>query len=330
MNRWKGILEFVAVIEAGSFSKAAENMDIAVSQVSKRINDLENRLGTRLIHRSTRSIKLSQQGEAYYDSCKKIIEEFNRAEDRVAMAQDSARGKLKLCIVGGSRPAFQVALFAEFLKTYPDINLEIIFCDELPNLIENRIDMALVTGLVGDCPYPGIRLAWVDYQLCASQAFVDKHGVPEHPSELEDYSCIISDTSIWKLHHLEEEDDVEVEVSGQWKSMNIRACIDASISGLGIFMMPSFSVDEVFAQKKLVPVLPGWVIRKPLWGIAPHVDYVPAKLTLLQNYLQTFINIDQGEIDNEAVHLNAGKLGLISEMQETIQREEPLFDKEGS
>jgi len=321
MNRWRGIIEFVSVVEAGSFSKAASNLDVGVSQVSKRVTELESRLGTRLLHRSTRLVKPSKQGEVYYESCKKILNEFNKAEDRISIQQDGPTGKLKICYIGGSRPPLQVEVLASFIKRYPDISLEVLFADEMPNLLEEGVDVALGVGDLDETSYQKLRVAWVDFLLCASPEFIVNYGAPEKPSDLEDIPCIINTSNIWRMTN--GEDYAEVDVTGPWESTNMRSCINASISGLGVFMVPSFTLDEEVNAGRLVPVLDKWFVRKPLWALYPQDDYVPAKVTLLRDFLRDVLGyIAEGDEANIAPSFNEGSINLFEDFVESLERED--------
>ncbi len=314
MKRWDGIDEFIAVVETGSFSKAGASLGVGVSQISKRISQLESRLGTRLLNRSTRTMRLSNHGKAYYDACKKIVEEMNRVEDLIQENEGQVSGNLKLCCVGGSRSSFQTNILSGFSKRYPTITLETEFLDELPNLIEKGIDISLVTGEVSNPAYFSMRIAWTDYRFCASQAFIDEHGMPQHPEELKDYMCIRDSNDSWTVCHQDGE-LVNVEVSGNWKSPNLQACINACIDGLGIFMIPAFSARGIFADQRLVPLLTEWRLRKPLHLVLPQQGYLSNNAQLFRDYLvDGTLQTADGAVSGVIPAITEEQLSLISKM----------------
>jgi DNA-binding transcriptional LysR family regulator len=283
MNRWKGILEFVAVVETGSFSRAAESLSISTSHVSKRVSELEGRVGVRLIHRSTRIVKPSAEGQIYYQSCKNIIKEFQMAEDLISDTRNTPNGNVKICYVGNSTPGYQVAFMSGFLKKYPEISVEAIYTDTLPNLIEGGIDLALVEGELQDCAFPSQRVAWIDHGLCASPKFFEHHVEPRHPNELENLPCIVSESDTWCL--TQNGETVHVEVSGNWKSMNAKSGIDAAVCDLGVCLIPTATIPHMERQSKLIHILQGWTRRKPLHAVTQNREYVPVKLQLLQDFM---------------------------------------------
>lgn len=287
MNRWKGIVEFVAVVEAGSFSKAAENLSVTVSQVSKRVNELENRLNARLLFRTTRSVSVSPEGEGYYQSCKKIMDEFHLAEDRISSNQDEPQGLLKIAFIGGDRPSFQNELIAHFLKRYPHISIEILCLDALPNLVEEGIDFALIVGdPEGDIernPDAFFRIAQVDCGLCASPTYLDKSEKIHQPSDLEEHLCIVSQSNTWHLTN--GTDEASIDVSGCWKSANVRSCVDAMLCDMGIFVISISALEQKIKEGKLSRVLPEWFMRVSIYATLSDMTYVPVKVRLLVSYL---------------------------------------------
>lgn len=326
MNRWKGIVEFVAVVEAGSFSKAADNLDIAVSQISKRIHELETRLDTQLIYRSTRKIKLSPQGEAFYQTCKQIMQELENVEESLGSAQNTAVGKLKLCCVNISHPKILISIFSEFLKKHPKINVEFLFSDAMPNLLEAGADLALVVGDVDEEAYYAVRLTWIEYYLVASPTFIAEHGAPLSPKDLEDFPCIINHSNIWRLSN--ETDNVSVSIEGQWSSANGAACTEACINGMGIFMVPSFAFEGLAQKQKLQRVLSGWSIRKPLMAAGSYGRGMNEKMRLFLTFLESIMSTNPPSgvsALSEMIQSNKSRKKLIKDIKDTLEREVTLL-----
>jgi len=322
MNRWRGLVEFVAVVDAGSFSKAAENLDIAVSQVSKRINDLELRLDTCLLNRSTRQVTASSQGKIFYKSCKQILQELEHAEENIGVMHDSMNGKLKLCCVGVAQPIFLINIFSVFLKQHPKIALEFIFADTMPNLVEEGVDFALVVGDTAEGLYQSVRLAWLDYQLAATPEFITTYGEVNKPEDLENIPCVINNDNMWRLGNRDK--TVSVSIDGSWRSSNVPACIEACLCGVGVFMLPSYSLDNYTKKGKLVKVLPDWYVRKPLMAVAPQGRHVTVKISLLLKFLEETMGINPpagAETLKQLIDSHGGRKKILEDVEQSLKRE---------
>jgi len=285
MNRWKGVEEFVAVVEAGNLTRAAQKLDLSVSQISKRINQLEDRVGCVLLQRTTRFVRPSQQGLAYYKSLKKMILELETAENTINQQMGGANGALKICCVGGSRAATQVNMLSTFHKRYPDISMETTFEDEMPDLLKSGVDIALVSGELVDAKYQAIKVANTDYVFCASPDFVQNYGQPETPEDLARFACIRNDSDIWHMHNKQTGKTKSIMIDGKWKSLNMKACINACIDGVGIFMVPAYSARGIFAQKKLVPLITEWRLRKSLYIAIPDPEHVSYTAQMFRDFI---------------------------------------------
>lgn len=300
MEPWKGMTEFMAVCETGSFSKAAGQLDVTVSQVSKRVAELENRLSVRLLDRSTRSVTPTTQGRLFYQSCRKLLADFDQAREEL-LDKDQLTGLLRLCSVGGSRPAFQMDLYRAFLDRYPGLSLEVLYHDDVPNLVSEGIDLALVLGEASE-PAGSARfhLCWIEYALVASPDLLSRYPAPQSPEDLARLPCIVQGNRIWRLARGEQV--ISVTVAGRFASNNMPACIDACLSGHGVFMVPVYSLDSLLASGRAVAVLPDWRLRQGMYAMIPSPDYVPTKVILMMEFLEQVMGSGEGD---------AGKLGAL-------------------
>jgi DNA-binding transcriptional LysR family regulator len=305
MALWKGIEEYISVVETGSFSKAAERMEVTVSQVSKRISVLEKKLNVRLLDRSTREVNPTTQGKLFYQSCRKLITEFSHACEDIQLDKGTLTGQLRLCSVGGSRPAFQLDLYRAFLDKYPGLSMEVTYSDHIPSLAREGLDLALVIGDIDITRVErGFHLCWIDYVLVASPSLLETLPLPAEPSDCSSLPCILNGEDHWRLSN--GNTSVRVPVSGRFSSLNMPACIDACLSGLGVFMVPAYAANNMVDSGRVVQLLPEWHIRKSMYAVLPSKEYVPAKVILLMEFMDETMGIDTGE---------AGKLRQM--LQET-------------
>lgn len=319
MGRWKGIEEFIAVVESGSFSKAAERLGVTASQISKRVADLEKNLNARLLERSTRTVDLTTQGNVFYQACRKLATDFGHACDSIQLDKASLTGVMKLCYVGGSRPAFQMDLYRGFLEKYPGLKLDVSYSDHIPNLTQEGLDLALVVGEV-DARLSSFHLCWVDFVLVAAPTLLESVPLPAAPADLATLPCVINGVDQWLLS--DGNTAVRVSVNGRFASLNMPACIDACLGGLGVFMVPSYSANSMLETGRLVRLLPDWHVRKSMYALIPHSEYVSAKVILLMEYLEQAMGMDAdvaGQLRQMLLKTSSSPMSLLHDLSEGIR-----------
>ena len=295
IGQWKGLEEFMAVVEAGSFSKAAERIGVTVSHVSKRVTELEKHLNVQLLERTTRTVNPTTPGKLFYQACRKLLAEFNQACDSIHMDKEALTGQLKLCYVGGSRPAFQMSLYRSFLDKYPSLNMEVTYSDHIPNLTREGLDLALVIGEVDNTSTnadPSFHLCWIDYVLVAAPTLFETLPLPTAPADCAALPCILNGEDHWRLCN--GDTSVKIAVSGRFSSTNMPACIDACLAGMGVFMVPAYSADSMINDGRLIRLLPDWYVRQSMHALIPSNEYVPVKVILLMEFMEQFIGTDAG------------------------------------
>lgn len=322
MDRWKGMEEFMAVVETGSFSQAAARLNLAVSQISKRVSELEKRLEARLLDRTTRRVTPTTQGRLFYQASRKLLGEFDRARESLQLDQDSLTGVLRLCCVGGSRPAFQMDLYRAFLDKYRGLQMEVTYHDALPDLTQTGLELALVIGDAESAATDRcFHLCWIDYALAMAPQLHESCGMPATPADLSSLPCILNGDAQWRLSN--NQHSVLVPVSGRFASLNMPACIDACLSGHGIFMVPAYSIDSIVASGRLLHVLPDWHIRKSMYAVLPDSEYVPTKVILLMEFLEQTMGSDTGEAGKLIQLLRVSSnnpMALLREMNRNTRR----------
>lgn len=328
MGQWKGIEEFIAVVESGSFSKAAERLGVTASHISKRVSELENRLNARLLERSTRIVSPTTQGNMFYQASRRLLADFSHACDSIQMDKSSLTGVMKLCYVGSSRPAFQMDMYRAFLDKYPGLTMEVSYLDHVPNLIQEGLDLAVVLGEV-DSAAQSYHLCWIDSVLVASPSFLSGYALPVEPGDLSSLPCILNGEDHWRLS--KRDTSVRVPVSGRFSSLNMPACIDACLSGLGVFMVPNYTADSMINDGRLVRLLPEWHIRKSLMAMIPSYDYVPIKVILLMEFLEQAMGMDAdvaGQLRQMLQKTTSSPLSLLQEVNKGIRQADEQFKRD--
>ena len=190
MDRVSCMLSFVKVVENGGFSAAARQLHNSTSVVTTHVKFLEDRLGVRLLNRSTRSVSLTEAGQAYYDRCVEILCEIEDAEEAAQLLQAKPRGTLRLN-VAPAVPALIAPSIAEFRALCPDVSIHLAATSRMVNLIEEGFDLAIRFVAIADSSLILRRLATFQLVVCGSPEYLARHGQPEHPSELSKHNCLI-------------------------------------------------------------------------------------------------------------------------------------------
>ncbi|MPQ76729.1 LysR family transcriptional regulator [Hydrogenovibrio sp. JE_KL2] len=238
------MVAFARVVEAGSFTAAARDLGLSTPVVSKRVASLEHELGTRLLHRTTRKLSLTEAGSALYQHCVRLIEEAKMAEMAVARLNEAPRGLLRIT-APFSFGSNQIApAIPEFLERYPEVSVEMVLSDRIIDLAEDGFDLAVRQT---DDPQPNLvakRLTSTRKLICASPEYWRKHGKPLKPADLESHNCILygslSSNSEWVFNSKEREE--RVRVKGNFVVNGPEALREAAVGGLGVIRLTSIAI----------------------------------------------------------------------------------------
>lgn len=251
------MVAFARVVEVGSFTSAARELGLSTPVVSKRIGALEEELGTRLLHRTTRKLSLTEAGTAFYQHCARVIEEAKMAEDAVARLNESPRGLLRITapVSFGSN---QIApAIPEFLARYPEVRVEMILSDRIVDLAEEGFDLAIRQTNDPQENLVAKRLATIKKPVCASPEYWRKFGKPTTPEDLSDHNCILYASvpvnDAWSFSGPVGEKNVKV--SGNFTVNNAQAMLEAGVGGLGVIRLTSIIVSREIESGRLESVL---------------------------------------------------------------------------
>ncbi|MGE8176212.1 LysR family transcriptional regulator [Pseudomonas fluorescens] len=249
---------FAVVVETGSFIDASMKLGVSASAVSRQVSKLERALSLRLLERSTRQLKVNEDGAKIYSHCKALLHSSSRVFE---LKEELVRPQGLIRISAPKMMSNILSqLMPEFLRKYPDVNVQFIFDNAELNLISNEIDLGV---RITDKPPLGLigrKLFKVGYVLCASPEYIAEYGTPLHPADLVDHSCIVmaenSDGEKWEF--INDAEKFQISVKGRYCSNDSEAVLEATLSDLGVACLPFALADQAIKEKRLYAVLPGW------------------------------------------------------------------------
>lgn len=261
MNDWiAGIDVFVEAAEAGSFSAAAERLALTRSAVAKTIARLEKRLGTRLFHRTTRKQVLTEQGQLFYASCRRAIEEIKAGQAQLESGRKEVSGRLRVSVPVLFGRICVAPVLLEMARVHPGLQLDISFSDRVVDLAADGFDLAIRTGSLGDSgDLIARRLVRQRMTLCASPDYLARHGAPSSLDELERHDAVVYARPSRRVRSWlfpQPSGDVrEIEPRSRLRFDDLEAIVNAAIAGHGIAWLPCWLIHEGVRSGRLVRVL---------------------------------------------------------------------------
>ena len=280
MRRFEELRAFVAVVEAGSFTAAADRLDAAKSAVSRRVSSLEDRLGIQLIRRTTRSLNLTDTGRSFYEHSARILADLDEAEAAVLQEHGELRGTLRVALPLSFGLRHMTGPIAEFSRQHPRVNFELDLNDRRVDLLQEGADLAIRIGRLRDSTLIARRLFDARTVVCASRSYLDAHGVPQSPDDLRTHDCLVygnlEEPAKWAY-----EDSVGtrqyVDVNAVMTASSGDFLCEAAVRGLGIVLQPTFIAGEKICNGELQPILQNyqWPVT-PAYAVYPptrHLSY---------------------------------------------------------
>jgi DNA-binding transcriptional LysR family regulator len=289
VDRLEQLSAFVEVARCQSFAQAARRLDRHVSAVSRAVAALENRLGVRLLQRTTRRVMLSDAGRGYFKRCETLLAEFEGADAEVRDLGASPRGNLRVSAATGAGQTLIVPLVPQFLAAHPLLTLDLQLSNRYVDLVEEGYDLALRVGaLAPDSRLVVRRLAPTRRVLLASTAYLERHGSPRTPQQLARHACLVLDIGArsqrWELERGRTR--AAIDVTGPLRSNNAFALLDACKSGLGIGLLPASVADADLRTGALHRVLSGWVSgEQSIYAVYPTARFIPAKVRAFVDFI---------------------------------------------
>ncbi|MGE0764285.1 MAG: LysR substrate-binding domain-containing protein [Bdellovibrionales bacterium] len=280
-------LVFVKVIQAGSFSQAAKQLDMPISTVSAKVAALEKRLGVSLLKRTTRKLHLTDSGVAYFEHAVKAVSELQQAEVATALGQEEVQGKVKITAPVEMGMSTLTEVLAEFLKKHPKIKVELLLTDRLVDLIGEGVDLAIRMGQLKDSSLISKKIGTAGFQLYAAPAYLKKAAPLKRPQDLEAHHCLIFSiltTDYWFLRRGETVQKIKVQ--GPFAANNLIAIHRMAVEGYGVALLPSFLCQEDVEKNRLVHVLDSWSTDKnPVHLVYPQQKYLPKSTRAILDFL---------------------------------------------
>ncbi|VVE46142.1 LysR family transcriptional regulator [Pandoraea capi] len=278
---------FVRVAALGNVSAAGRERGVSPAAASTRLVQLETALGARLLHRTTRRVALTQEGEVFLLQAQALLAAEAQALASVGQGLAAPQGRLRVsCSSSFGRQHVSPALPA-FLERYPGISLDFRLTDRVVDLLEEGVDLAIRVGALRDSTLVARKLASNTRTLCASPAYLAAHGTPRHPGDLAAHDCLIlGDQRDWRFET--PGGTLNVRVSGRLASDNGEVLRDAVLAGIGIALKSTWDIGAYLKRGELVPVLPAYPLAEEvaIWAVYPSRAFVPPKTHALIEFLQ--------------------------------------------
>jgi DNA-binding transcriptional LysR family regulator len=291
MDQLTRIKVFVNVVESGSFSAASERMGLSRAAASKYVAQLEEHLGGRLLNRTTRHVSTTESGRLYFERCKDILHHLEEADGLVSGLSAQPRGTLRISCPTFFASKHLLPLINVFNQRYPEFNLELMCAERIVDLVDEGYDLAI---RITDNPDPELiaqRLAPCRHALVASPDYLANSPPLKNPDDLQHHTCVLYSYftgGVWPLFRAGE--SVSVKVTPSVMTNNPDVLLEATLSGMGVAMMPTFLVSEAVRSGDLQIVLPDYQSFEPsIYVVYASRHHLPAKTRVFIDYLKESI-----------------------------------------
>ncbi len=279
---------FSRVVATGSLSSAARELGLSPAMVSRRLSALEARLGVRLLNRTTRSLRLTDEGANYYDTCSRLLAEIDEAEAAVSVGRMEPRGTLKVALPASFGNRHIAPLVPRFAERYPNVQLALSLSDRTVNIIEEGFDLAVRIAHLEDSSLAARRLAPNRRVVCASPEYLRRNGTPRSPQDLARHNCITSTDFSMTWDYTDPGGQAgSVRVSGRYACDNWEVLREWALAGLGVALKSTWDVRQHLEEGSLVPLFPGYTFGSDvaIYAVYPHRRYLPAKTRVFIEFL---------------------------------------------
>jgi DNA-binding transcriptional LysR family regulator len=292
MDRITALAAFVRTVELGSQAAASDDLGISRAMIGRHIQQLEDRLGVRLLNRTTRKQSLTEAGLAFFEKCSAILEQLTEAERAATELQAEPRGTLRVNGPMSFGNRHLATALAAYCERHPQVKIDLVLNDRQVDLVEEGYDVAIRIARLTDSSLIARRLAPIRIALCASPDYLRRHGIPKVPTDLCSHNCLLyvyAPTPLdWVLVG-PDGDEVSVRVSGTMTANNGHALMAAAIAGQGIVRQPTFIVGDALRTGELVEVLPEYAMHGPTaYAVYPHARNLSPKVRSFVDFLADY------------------------------------------
>jgi DNA-binding transcriptional LysR family regulator len=285
---FEGLAMFAKVAEERSFAAAARALGVSVATVSRAVARLEERVGARLLNRTSRQLALTEFGRTIADSALRIYKEAELAEGAAREMAARPRGVVRLSVPMSFGMRWVAPLLPEFFRAYPDVSVDLHLSDAAVDLVGEGFDAALRIAVLPDSSLVARRLCKVAPLIAAAPGYLARHGTPAHPSELHGHTCLGHSrrmrSDVWRFSNAAGE-EVSVKPAGPLRVTNSEALLPTVLAGMAIAEFPEFLIAGHVRDGSLVPLLPDWTLpRGGLYFVTPSARTRPAKVEALADF----------------------------------------------
>ena len=279
---------FARVVGAGSLSAAARELGLSPALVSRRLAALESRLGVRLINRTTRSLHLTDDGATYYEACARVLADIEEADATVSAGRVEPRGTLRVALPASFGLQHIAPLIPRFAERYPQVQLALSLSDRTVNLIEEGFDLAVRIAHLEDSSLTARKLAPNRRVVCASPAYLARHGTPRTPDELARHNCLTTTDFAMNWDYKGPDGKPgSVRVTGRYACDSWEVLREWARAGLGVALKSTWDVHRLLAEGSLVEVCPGYTFHSDvaIYAVYPSRRFLPAKTRVFIEFL---------------------------------------------
>lgn len=281
---------FVAVMETGSFSKAAARLGTSSGQASKLVSHLEKNLAVRLFNRTTRALSPTEMGQAYFERINRLLEDLDALDESIKNLSGVASGRLRLTAPTSFSTVQLAPALMDFARLYPAIDLDVDFSDRVVNLVDDGFDAGVRIGNPSDSSLIVRKLCDARVVIAASPAYLGKRGEPATPQDLAAHDCVLDtnfrDPLVWRFRNLAGDASIAIDVRGRLRFSSADTCLAAAETGLGVARVPSFMAGPLFRTGRLVPLLRQFEDRPlGIYAIYPPGRRLALKARVLVDFL---------------------------------------------
>lgn len=279
---------FVAAVEHGSLTKAAQQCGMSLASASRYVSALEERLGVRLLLRSTRALSLTEAGQRYYASAKQLLNDMDAVDARVMAESGLPVGRIRISAPTLWGRAYLLPLLGEFLTRHEQVSLDVLLIDRPVSLIDEGIDIAILVGEQPDSSLVARKLGQIRWVLFAAPGYLAQHGVPDNLRALGQHACLVYSQHMnmthWTLMH--DGKPKSIEITSRLHANNLDAVVAAALAGAGIAYAPAWAVQPYVEDGRLQVVLPSSEMpARPLYAVMPQQRLLAAKVRYLLDFM---------------------------------------------
>ncbi len=284
MLNHEGLHEFVAVVEQGGFTAASNTLGVSTSFVSRQVRRLEDRLDIRLLHRTTRAVRLTEIGRIYYERSLEILDQLSTLESDIADLQKKPQGLVRITAPGLYAEHFVAPAIAEFSMMYPEVSIHLDTRMRVVDIIGENFDLAIRMSALDDSSMIARKIAPRRVVVCASSAYLAKHGRPKKPDDLRSHNCLTLTDMPWRFAY--PEGVRTMKVRGSWISDSGRALKQAAIKGVGLIRLAIYYLHDELDRGELEVVLQDHEIQDAAtWIVYPERHHLTTRVRYLIEFL---------------------------------------------